>query len=89
MVENIVIGNPKVMPQSIFSFNEEDWENNEKSKTMFTSDRFLPKLMVESGIVKSINEVRRNKPELFINLTSPDFLEIKWGRKRLFILVGG
>lgn len=39
-------------------------------------------------MVKSINEVRRNKTDLVKILDTPDFLEIKWGKKRLFIQVG-
>lgn len=88
MIENIVVGVPKITPQSIFAFSFKDWIEVERPKTMFTSERFLPKLMVESGIVKSISEVRRNKPELFVALDSPGYFEIKWGKKRLFILVG-
>ena len=54
----------------------------------YTEERFLPKIMVDLGIVKSISEVRRNKPELIINLNKLDYLEIKWGKSYLFILVG-
>ena len=37
--------------------------------------------MVELGIVKSISEVRRNKPELVRELNDYDYLEIKsWGK---------
>lgn len=44
--------------------------------------------MIECGIVKSVNEVRKNKPEFVKTLDSVDFHEIKWGKKRLFIQVG-
>lgn len=33
--------------------------------------------MVELGIVKSISEVRRNKPELVRELNDYDYLEVK------------
>lgn len=88
MIQNIVIGEPLIESWHMFSRTPEEWEKDNKSETLFTNERFLPKLMVECGIVKSINEVRRNKPELMKTLDTPDFLEIKWGKKRLFIQVG-
>lgn len=88
MVQNIVIGEPLIEPWHMFSNSEADFEKNDRQNTLFTEERFLPKLMVQAGIVKSINEVRRNRPELVKSLDTPDFLEIKWGKKRLFIQVG-
>ena len=72
----------------MFANTPEDWEENEKKNTLFTEERFLPKLLVMCGIVKSINEVRKNKPELVKALDEIDFHQIKWGKKRLFIQVG-
>lgn len=88
MIQNIVIGKLLVEPESLFALNKEDWENVEKPMTMFTEERFLPKLMIEAGLVKSISEVRRNQPKLMVTLNDVDYLEIKWGKKRLFIGVG-
>lgn len=88
MIQNIVIGEHLIEPWHMFSVSEDDFEQNDKQNTLFTEERFLPKLMVEAGIAKSINEVRRNRPELVKSLDTPDFLEIKWGKKRLFIQVG-
>lgn len=85
MIQNIVIDKLLVEPESLFALNKEDWENVEKPITMFTEERFLPKLMVEAGLVKSISEVRRNQPKLMVTLDKVDYLEIKWGKKRLFI----
>lgn len=55
-----------------------------------TMSRYLPKIMVEAGIVSSTSEVRRNQPELC--KTYPDDMttceEIKWGKKRLYVIVG-
>lgn len=55
-----------------------------------TMSRYLPKIMVEAGIVSSTSEVRRNRPELC--KTYPNDMttceEIKWGKKRLYIVVG-
>ena len=88
MITNVVIGNPLVEPSQLLSFNEEDWENNEKPNTLFTNERFLPRIMVEAGIVKSVSEVKRNQPQLMIKLDSVDCWWLKWGKKFLYIIVG-
>lgn len=87
-IENIVIGNPIVEPSSIFGKDEEDWILFEQEKTYFTSERFLPRILVDLGIAPSISEVRRNRKDLVITLEQLDYLEIKYGKRRLFILVG-
>lgn len=87
MFTNIVIGNPVCEPWQMFSKSVEEWERDDKKQTLFTDTKFLPAVLVEAGIVKSISEVRRNKPELMINLNNTDFLEIKWGKKRVFIQI--
>lgn len=88
--ENVVVGIP--IPEmgvvDMLAKDKDDWEHIEKEKTLFTNERFLPKIMVEAGIVKSVNEVRRNNPKLVRSLDEPEYLEIKWGKKRLFILAG-
>ena len=43
---------------------------------------------MDLGIVKSISEVRRNQPQLMKILDKPDYLEIKWSKNKLFLLVG-
>lgn len=88
MIENIVIGTPLVDPAALFSKNTEDWDKVEKEKTLFTTERNLPRLMKEAGIVSSVSEVRRNQPKLCVDLNEVDFLKIKWGKRFLFILVG-
>lgn len=88
MFQNVVIGAPVCEPWQIFAHDIKDWEETEKKNTLFTEERFLPKIMVECGIVSSINEVRRNKPNLVKSLNDIDFIEIKWGKKRLFIQIG-
>lgn len=87
MFENIVIGNPDMGLHHLFAYNEKDWEEVEKSKTLFTNERFLPKLLVDSKVVKSNSEVRRNRPELVKALNDRDFLRVKWGKKLVFIAV--
>ena len=88
MVQNVVIGKPLIPPSLLFANDEKDWEENEKDITLFTEERFLPRILVASGLVKSTNEVRRNRPELIKELTEVDFLKIKWGKKFLWIAVG-
>ena len=88
MIENIVIGTPLVDPSTLFSKNTEDWDKAERLKTLWTTERNLPRLMKEAGVVSSVSEVRRNQPRLCIDLNEPDFLKIKWGKRFLFILVG-
>lgn len=87
-IENVVIGKPLVDESLFLSYDIEDWEIYEKDKTYYTDERFLPKILVDLGIVKSTSEVRRNKKE-FVRVLEPyDYLEIKWGKRKLFILVG-
>lgn len=86
--QNVVVGKPLVEPWELLAFNEQDWEENEKANTLFTELRWLPAIMKEAGLVKSNNEVRKNKPELCVTLDKIDFIELKWGKKFLFIVVG-
>lgn len=86
--ENVVIGIPLVKTSELLAKNAGDYSNNEFKKTLFTSTRFLPRVMVEAGLVNSTSEVKRNRPELMITLDKPDFLQVKWGKKFLFIVVG-
>ena len=44
--------------------------------------------MKEAGIVNSTGEVKRNKPEFCISLDKLDCINLKWGKKFLFIVVG-
>jgi hypothetical protein len=88
MVENIVIRKPIVDSWTMFSKDLDDWNRLEKDKTLFTDERFLPKVLVEIGATKSTSEIRRNRPDLFRSLNKLDYEEIKLGKNRLFILVG-
>lgn len=84
---DVVVGNPICEPWLMFCKEESEWED-EKKNILFTNERFLPKILVECGIAKSINEVRKNKPDFVISLDTPDFLSLKWGKKKIFIQVG-
>ena len=89
-VENVVIGKPIVEPSTMFSLDEDDWSRTEKEKTYYTEERFLPRILVDIGIYPSVNEIRRTKPDLMIELNQLDFLDnLKVSKKRrLWILVG-
>lgn len=89
-VENIVIGKPIVEPFTMFSLNEDDWNKVEKEKTYYTDERFLPRILVDIGIYPSVNEIRRNKPDLMVELNQLDFVDnLKVSKKRrVWILVG-
>ena len=88
MFHNVVVGKPIVNVSGLLATDEKDWENNEKKNTLFTETRFLPAIMKEAGIVQSTSEVRRNKSELCINLDKLDCINLKWGKRFLFIVVG-
>lgn len=89
-IENIVVGNPIVKPSTMFAKDENDWNGVEKDKTYFTDERFLPRILVNIGIYPSVNEIRRNKPELMVILDKLDFIDcLKVSKKRrVWILVG-
>ena len=88
MIHNVVIGTPLVIPSLLLAFNERDWEESEKRSTLFTQTRYLPAIMKEAGLVQSISEIKRNRPELCLTLDTPDCINIKCGKKFLFIIVG-
>lgn len=89
-IENVVIGKPIADSIQMFALDESDWNRIEQEKTYYTEERYLPKILVELGIYPSINEIRRNKPNLMINLDKIDFIDaLKVSKKRrLWILVG-
>ena len=88
MFQNVVIGTPLVPIWELISESENEFEASDKKNTLFTNERFLPAILVETGIVKSRGEVRRNKPDLCVNLDKPDCFWVKWGKQRLFVVVG-
>lgn len=89
-IENVVIGKPISTPEFMFATDNKDWLYNESEKTYYTDERFLPKILVDLSIFPSISEIRRNKPELMINLSEVDFIDgLKVKKKRwIWILVG-
>ena len=88
MIQNVVIGKPLCEPHLLFASDEADWRSNERENTLFTDERFLPRILVSAGIAKSVSDVRRNRPELVRELHEVDFIMVKWGKKFLWIAVG-
>lgn len=88
MFLNVVIGKPLVDPKTLLALDDLDWKNNEQPQTLFTETRYLPAVMKEAGVVQSTSEVRKNRPDLSISLENPDCLWVKWGKKRLYVIVG-
>lgn len=85
---NIVVGTPLVNPAELLAVDETDWQENELPYTFITSERRLPNILKDAGIVKSTSEVRKNKPHLNIVLDKPDCIWVEWGKKKLYIVVG-
>jgi hypothetical protein len=54
----------------------------------FTTERFLPRILVEIGVFPSVSEVRRNRPDLVRELDKPDWLELKIGKRVVDVVVG-
>lgn len=88
MFLNVVIGKPLIDPKTLLALDDLDWKNNEQPQTLFTETRYLPAVMKEAGVVQSTSEVRKNRPDLNISLENPDCLWVKWGKKRLYVIVG-
>ena len=88
-IENIVIGHPIVdaMSQLISNGTIEDIQEETK-KTFYTEERNLAKILKEIGVVSSIGEVRRNKPNLCKDFTDLDCFWIKWGKRKFYVIVG-
>ena len=87
-MENVIIGKLSVEPWYLFALDKNDWDYNEKDKTLFTDEKFIPRIMAQAGIVKSTSEVRRNHPDLVREVKNNSFEIIKWGKKFLFIACG-
>lgn len=87
---NVVIGKPLSEPWEFIALSEKDFEDNEREYTLFTETRYLPAVLKEAGIVASAREVRRNRPDLCVTFEDDRFdcLDIKIGKKRLWIVVG-
>lgn len=88
LFHNIVIGEPLCDPATLISANRDDWESGDKSDTLFTTDRYLPSVLKEAGVVPSTSEVKRNRPDLCRTLNQIETFFVNWGKKRIYVIVG-
>ena len=88
MIENVVIGTPLCSTVYLLSTGEADDWVEEFDKTHFTRERFLPQILKDIGFVKSTSEIKRNRPDLWVELKGPDCFWVKLGKKRLYVVVG-
>ena len=88
MIENIVIGKPIVDESLLLGENRTD--KSWKKETVYTEERFLPKILREFNFVESTSWVRKNKPNLWRELNDLDFIELKITKKSkpIWIVVG-
>lgn len=86
--ENIIIGTPIVPVWELVALSEQDYEEKEKPITYFTETRTIARILVDLGVVKSVSEVKRNKPEFCKELTELDCKYIKWGKQKFWVVVG-
>lgn len=89
-IENIVVGKPLVEPMEMFANSYDDWCEVERDITHYTNETFLPKILVDCDFYPSISEIRRNRPDLWINLDKLDFIDKLKVKKKswVWILVG-
>lgn len=88
--ENIVIGKPICNITGLISDGTLNDYNEEIEKTYITDNRSIPNILKDLGVVKSVSEVRRNKPELFKeSLTDhADCFWVRWGKRKFYVIVG-
>ena len=79
MDANIIIGKPLIKPEELYA---------DEIIHLHTEERFLPNILVKLGVFKSVNEVRKNRFDLFIELNDLDFMHLKVGKNHLWITVG-
>ena len=91
MINNIIVGRILCEPYHLFSFDNEEWELETKQETLFTEERYLPKILEQAIGVKA-KEIRRNRPDLDRVLDSVDFFSVTYGKNKnkriLWIAVG-
>lgn len=87
-VWNIVVGEPIVALHELLAFNIDDFLDNELQHTFYTTERWLPNILVRIGAMKSKGEIKRNRPDLVVELNDLDCFWVKIGKKKYYIVVG-
>lgn len=89
-IENIIIGVPLVSWTELITDGTKEDIKKEIEQTHLTSVRNIAYILKEIGIVSSVSEVRRNKPDLCKTIPDDetDCFWIKWGKRRFYVVVG-
>ena len=89
-IENIIICVPLCSWTELITDGTKNDIKKEMEQTHFTSVRNLAYILKEIGVVKSVSEVRRNKPDLctVIPDDTVDCFWMKWGKRRFYVVVG-
>ena len=77
----IVIGDPLVSLESL-GFDDTDRVEYEYEEV------FIPRILKKYGFFSSTSDVKRNRPDLWREVSFPEFTEISIGHKRLWLLIG-
>lgn len=90
----VVVGYPLCTPEEMGHNDERD------GPVIYANEWFLPRLLVDLGVAPSVSEVRRvarqrrgpdvpeSQCQIFRYLKGPETVFLKWGKHRIFILVG-
>lgn len=78
--QNIIVKQPLVDLKLLDIMSDEN--------TVFETETFLPRILVKHGFFKSTSQIRKNRPDLWRDLTEPEFTELKIGHKRVWLVVG-
>lgn len=89
-IENIIIGVPLVSLAELITDGTNEDIKKEFEQTHLTSVRNIAYILKEIGVVSSVSEVRRNKPDLCKTIPDDDVdcFWIKWGKRRFYVVVG-
>ena len=74
---DVIVGKPVLTPEEV------GFEN-----VIHTEERFLPRILADLKIFKSASEVRKNRPDLVIELNKQDMMEVRIGKRVVWLLIG-
>ena len=57
--------------------------------TVHTLETFLPRILKEFGFFQSTSQIKKNRPELWVDAEKFHMETIKIGHRRVWIFVGG
>lgn len=77
MIRDIVIGKPLVNIEVLGIENP-----------YYTENRQLHEILIELGVFKSKQQIKKNRPDLIKELNELDCIDLKVGKNRFYIVVG-